>query len=314
MVGIVPIVGPRVAYAGINQNIYWSDRVASGILVDSTNTHWSITVPPVISATATNGSLRAGRYLVVMTYVRGSGEESGAPRCSEVILSMNQGISFTGLPVSSDPTVVSKRIYITGCNGELPYLSAVISNSQTSLTLQSLPEQGMALRTQFMGPPPPGQVVGYFSGRAYVAAGGYLWYSQPHEYGLFDLRSGYIGFDMDVTTFASVSDGIYVGSKRATYWLSGADPTLFERKQVFAFGTLLGTEVRLRNDQVGQEDGGKQGNVVGWMGQKGFCIGMDGGQVQNVTGGRFIPPVGSEGASLFKIRGGTPQVVTTIFS
>ena len=80
------------------------------------------------------------------------------------------GIFFPVLPVSSDPTVTSKRIYLSDWNGELTYLAMTLTNSRTSATLSSPPPPGPALRTQFAGQAPVGKLVGYFNGRAYVAA------------------------------------------------------------------------------------------------------------------------------------------------
>lgn len=311
---ITAVAVNRVSYTGINEKVYWSNNVVSGELKGAGNVPWGIAVPPPITATTIPGAMRAGRYMMSITYVRSDGRESGAPRSTEIALGDNLGLQFSNLPVSSDPLVTTKRIYITGCNGDLPYLTATLTNSTKTASVTELPAQGMALRTQFMGPAPVGQVVGYFAGRAYVASGPYLWYSLPHEYDLFDLRTGFVAFDANVQTFAAVSDGIYIGTERATYWLEGKDPTQFVRTQVAAVGTVLGTEVHLRNDLVGKQEEGTPGKVVGWMSKKGFFMGFDGGLATNKTGGRYYPPVGSEGASLFKIRGGTPQVVTTIFS
>jgi hypothetical protein len=306
---VTPVNG-RVAYAKINGSTYWSDGVIKGVLTGAVNVPWGIAVPTVPTAAPCLGNLRPGRYLYTMTYVRSTGAESGAPKYGEIEVLENQGISLT-LPVSTDPQVATKRIYLTDCNGEVAYLAGTLTNSETTLTVNSMPVLGMPVRTQFMGPMPAGRVVGVFAGRSYVASGRYLWYSLPYEYELCDLRSGFVGFSSDVRTFAPCSNGVFVGSDTETVWLAGKDPLTWDLTTVAAYGTVLGTEVIVPGVQVG--DGSANGKVAAWMSTKGLCLGFDGGQMQNVTGGRYIPPEAREGASLLKIRGGTPQVVTTLF-
>ncbi len=310
---ILSVSGARLCYAPIIDKTYWSDTLQSGCLSGASNVPWGIAVPPILTATAVPGDMRAGRYMFAMTYVRSTGEESGAPKYGEIILTANQGISFSSLPVSTDPLVTTKRVYITPQNGEAAYLAGEMLNSTTSATFKTAPLDGPVLRTQFMGPPPAGQVVGYFAGRSYLAFGRFLLYSQPYEYGLFDLRSGFVGFPSDVQTFAAVADGVFVGTQTETNWLGGTDPTEWVRKSIATFGTVLGTEYKLREDLVGP-DYGATGTVMAWMSRKGTCLGFDGGVMQEVSGGRYAPPTATEGASLLKIRGGTPQLLTTLYN
>lgn len=308
----ITAVSGRVAMATIHSVTYWSDGTHCGALAGAVNSPWGIFPPPVLVATTTFGTLRAGRYLFAMTYVRASGEESGATKYGELIVGENQGIRFCALPVSADPLVTDKRIYLTGSNDVLALLALTLANAATEASYTDQASRGMALQTQFMGPPPAGQGVGYFAGRAFVAQGRTLYYSQPFAPGLFDLRSGFVSFDSEIRTFSPVSDGVFVGTETTTYWLGGADPTQWVSTVVADFGTVLGTECELRADCVGLAGGA--GKVAAWFGKKGLCIGFDGGQMKNVSGGRFIPPAAKEGASLMKFRGGTPQLVTTLFS
>lgn len=312
---ITPItaVSGRVAYRKIIDTVYWSDNAQCGALKGAANVPWGIAVPGLPTPTAIAGNMRPGRYLFTMTYVRSTGEESGAPKSGEAVLTANQGIALTGAPVSLDPLVTSKRIYLTPCNGELPCAVATLSNSVLSASFTETPVYGMELRTQHMAPPLPGKVVGYFAGCSYIAYGRYLLYSQPHEYGLFDRRSGFVGFPSDVRVFAPVSDGVFIGTETETYWCAGTDPTKWQLERKATYGGVLGTEYEVRHDLVGA-GGLPGGNVAAWMGKKGLCLGYDGGQLQEATGGRYWPPVANEGASLLKFRGGTPQIVTTLFS
>ena len=308
----VTTVNEPLDYVWIADHTYWSNTGQCGMLSGATNLPWGITPPPAFDAVEIPGMMRPGRYLYAMTYVRSTGEESGAVKCGEIVTKNYSGISFPSLPVSSDPLVTTKRIYLSGVNAEVPMLAGVFPNATTTATFEMYPTLELPLRTQFMGPPDPGQVLGYLAGRAFVAKDRYLQYSLPYEYSLFDKRSGFASFPSTVRTFAAVSDGVYIGTDRETFWCAGTDPTQWVLHKIAPYGTVRGTEVSLRNDLIGQQ--GVAGNAIGWMGHKGFCMGFDGGTMQEVTGGRFIPPIAAEGASLLKIRSGTPQIVTTLYN
>lgn len=311
LTAIKPIAGGRVRYTEINNTVYWTDGVESGHITNKVdNSTLGIVPPGILSATIISGTLRPGMYLVSMTYVRASGEESGAPRSTEVAVAENEGIRLYSLPVSTDPTVISKNIYVSAWDGETCYLAATLSNSDVIADIADQPSVGAALRTQFMVNAPAGQVIAYHGGRLYIAEGQYLWYSQPFEYGLFDARFGFIGMKAEIRTIAPNSNGLFVGTSDETYWLAGTDPTQFLSSLVSDYGTVLGTEATVPEFQLGQQP--TQGQKVCWYSAHGLCVGYDDGHVVNTTGGRYIHTAGREGASLFKVRGGTPQFLVTL--
>lgn len=312
---IVAVAGTRVAYQSIAGEVYWTDGLQSGVITGTTSRVWGIAPPPPFAAAPTSGTMQAGSYLYTMTYVRADGKESGAPAYGRV--DTTGGITFPALPVSSDPTVVERRLYLSACGGELPYLALTLTNSGKTASLTAPAQRGPQVRTSLSVNAPAGQLVGYYNGRAYVAQGRYLWYSEPFEYERFDPMSSYLAFPDAVQTFAPVSDGVFVGSETETVFLHGADPSEFVRRQVANYGTVLGTEMNAPPHYMRAHDGGmeRKGPQKLWMSRQGACLGNDGGDFKNLTGGRFILPDGVvAGASLLKIRGGTPQFVTSLFS
>ena len=310
---LAPVVGTKLDYVTVNNDVFWSDEYVSGIVAQGANRRWGVAVPPTPSFSIGNGNMVEGRYQVTMTYVRFDGHESGAPRSTAIDVPANGGFTLTLTP-SSNPLVELQRIYLSSVNGETPFLAAEVLNSAQTLTLSDAPLSGPVVRTQFLGPMPSGQVVGYAFGRSYVPKGPYLWYSLPYEYELCDLRAGYIGFDTNVTTFAPVSDGIFVGSARSVHWLGGTDPTSFERKQVASFGAIRGTEQELPAHYLGHDGENHQGVVQAFMTSRGMCAGLEHGVLKNLTGGRYFPVAANQGASILKVRGGTPLLTTTLFN
>ena len=305
------VVG-RLSYTEIASEIFWSDGINNGIVGAGANRQWGVPVPALPSVTVSGGDLRAGTYLYTSVYVRSNGLESGAPVCGSITVGPNSALVFSGLSPSADPLVTRTRIYISSVSGELPYVAADVSSTLSSVVVAALPVGALQIRTLLKSPPPAGQLLGYYNGRAYVGSGRFLWYSEPYEYELFGMDN-FLAFPSVLKTFAPVSTGVYLGTETETMYLDGADPSEFVRKSVAPYGTVLGTEFYVRNDLL--LDGKQFGSTPVWMSKTGLCLGLDGGEMQNLTSDRFILPPGlSEGASLLKIRSGTPQLVTTIFA
>lgn len=312
MMPITAVSGTRVAYTKVGADVFWSDGIRSGAVTGSEPRQWGISPPPAMIAESIGfGSLREGHYLYSLTYRRADGKESGAAAFGRVLAA--GGVRFPAIPVSADPTVTHKTIYLSSWNGESPLAAATLTNAETSAALSASPAKGLPLRTRNLREAPTGQVIGAYNGRAYVAQGKYLWFSLPFEFELFDAISGYVDLSNDIRTFAPVSDGIFVGTESSTLFLQGSDPAEFVVRQVAKHGTILGTEQKVPGFRV--LDGSRQGVHWMWMSKSGACLGSDGGGFVELTGGRFKPPGNAtSGASLLKIRGESPQLVTSIFS
>jgi hypothetical protein len=305
------VAGRRVAYTPIAGETYWSDGLQSGVIGSAGYRPWGIAVPGAPSLARVPGELRGGTYLAAMTYVRSTGLESGASPLLTITVADYSGLSFSDLPVSDDPLVTHKRLYVSTPGGELPLLAATLSNSDTEAAVLAAPPAGIPLRTSQLGPLPAGQVVGAYNGYSFVASGPYLWYSLSFEYELCHLRDGYIHMGAPVRTFAPVSDGVYVGLESETVFLSGADPAAFESVTVAPYGAVLGTEREVRNDLISKD--GVKGTAVMWASTEGICLGLNGGQFTNLTSERYsLAGTPERGASLFKVRNGTPQFLTTL--
>jgi hypothetical protein len=306
-------IAGRVSYTDIADELFWTDGAVSGVVGGGANRQWGITVPPLPLATAIVGELRAGTYLYTLTYARANGVESGAPSYGSITVPANSGVQFDDIKTSIDSTVSTVRLYLSTASGEVPYMVAEIPNGQTSVRITGATIAAAPVRTMNMAPPPPGQLLGHYNGRAYIGSGRFLWYSQPYEYELFDWSAGFIAFESALTVFAPIASGVFVGTEDETVFLDGADPEAFVRKQVAPYGAVLGTEAYVRNDIL--LEGNMPGSSPVWMSTAGLCLGAEGGLMQNLTSDRYLmPSTVREGASVFKIRSGTPQLITTLFA
>ncbi|WP_157288519.1 hypothetical protein [Uliginosibacterium gangwonense] len=310
--GLTPIkqvAGTRLCYQRVNNEVFWSDGTETGVLKGASPRLAGIDPSATPEVGLCLGSVPAGSYLYCVTYVRDDGHESGASPVQRVEVGANSGLAFS-LVASSNPAVSHIKVYVSERGGELPFLAATVPNQTKSLMLSEIPTRGVPVRTLHMGPAPSGRVLGYYNGRLYVAQGQWLWYSQPYEFELFDRVGGYLGCPGVVTLFAPVSDGVFVGSDREIVFLQGSDPAEFTRMKAANYGAVLGTAVEVPGYYVG--DGTTQGPIWMWASERGICMGTSGGQFKELTAGRYVLPAACSGASLFKVRGGTPHLITAL--
>jgi hypothetical protein len=223
---------------------------------------------------------------------------------------MNVDTTFTNLGMAIRGTRVAYR----RVNNTTYFTDNIICGRYDGNTASSWGGSRVTATNVQLLPPLPGVLLGFYNGRIYVGRDNYLWYTEPYDYEHVNLAMNFLGFTAPVTTFAPVSDGVYVGTSEETSFLAGSDPKDFVRKPVSNYGTLLGTEVELPAFYLGGDEKPAK-PVQAWMSKKGLCVGLDGGEFMNLTGERFLLPEGvATGASLFKLRGGSPQLVTTLFS
>ena len=303
--------GGPLTYVTVNGQTYWGNGAQSGVLTGMVNRSFGLTPPPSPSLTATIGSFPAGRYGVTVTYVRNDGQESGAPEVKVITLGANSGITV-GCPASADPTVVRQNIYITMTDSEVLLFVGTRPNAQTSSSFTARTIGTLALRTLARAPLPAARVLGYYNGRIYAAVGQYVFFSDPYNFELMDPVRNVLPFDSRVNTIAPVVDGIYFGTETATYFLSGPDPSEFERRLVSPYGTLWGASPLAPGEFVTKEK--LTGNVRLWMSKKGPCYGMDGGVSVNMTSTRIVMGEAQYSANLFRAYSGTYHFVSSVFS
>jgi len=297
-----------VSYDSVAGRVYWSNGVSAGVVENGSTRSWGLEVPRTIAAVAMPGSLPAGRYQFALTYIRTDNQESGAARAGFLELTSPGGLSFPSLPVPSDPDVLEKALYVTKLDGSALYYAHTVLAATTSTTFTD-PALGTAvLSTQHLSPPPPGDIVTYFAGRLYVAAGDTLYPSRPYAYELFDLREA-IRIGAQITLVGPVTDGLFVAAGAKTMFLAGRDPAAFELRQLAPYGAIPGTSYRESQSAFDPE---KKGSCVIWASTRGVCAGFDGGDMVNLTESRFAYPAQEVGAGVVRPWRGTQQYVTTL--
>lgn len=297
----------RMSYTKVNDTVYFSNGVDIGVLENGAVRSWGLQVPTLPGVALTVGAMPAGDYQFTMTFFRADGQESGAPLAGLISVPAGTGLAFT-LPVSPDPTVTSKAIYLSTPNGNTLYLAVLTGNQATSaFYANDTNELTLPCSTQFLGPPPPGQLVAYYRGRAYTANGDLLYPSSSFGYELFDQRE-YIQLDGRVTLLAIMEDkerlgegqhsGFFVGTDRTCGTIVGTEPQDFQYIPKTTFGAVFGAMDYVDGSIFA--DGATGARMLPmWLTTQGICVGMPDMDIRNLTRTKYMFPASGQGAAVF---------------
>lgn len=154
---------------------------------------------------------------------------------------------------------------------------------------------GPATTRQFSDPP-IGHLIAYEHGRAWIAQGPVVWYSEPYSLNDFDLARGFLPFESKITMLRPVKGGVFFSDQQRTYFGAGADPKEMDLQVVSESPVIEGTDQRL--DLVKFGDGTIAGQGAIWAAQNGICIGMPTGQLLNLTSKKLSYPSALRGAGI----------------
>lgn len=154
--------------------------------------------------------------------------------------------------------------------------------------------------------PPLATILAYFNGRIYLAVDNVVWFTELYLYDWVDDVRGYLPFENDVKVLAAVTDGLYVGTETAVWYISGGAGEM-KRVQVANYGAIKGSPQQVPSnlipDQLQQQT--KSGALI--MTQQGLCIGMDGGNFLNLMQTKVIFPAMQSSNTLFRSQDGVNQ-------
>lgn len=140
-------------------------------------------------------------------------------------------------------------------------------------------------------------------GQMILAEGAAVWTNhEPFQFGLYNKRSGYIGFQSDVLMLAMVNDGFFASDCERTWFFRKMPDNWYLYRQELAY-EYPAIEWSLAHDKVLLRDCGIDSPGFGriWCSTNGICVGTDQGLVVNLTEEKVLYPNGySSGASLIK--------------
>ena len=132
------------------------------------------------------------------------------------------------------------------------------------------------------------------AGRMCLVDADKVWVGEPFNPGCYDLGSGPFSLGSSVVDFASVKNGIYVSNEEGVYFLAGSSKSDFMPRLVhdepIVRGTCLSTPAHaLRLSNFGN------GLAAVWVSRSGVFVGMNNGEIVNVSDSRLRLPVATRG-------------------
>lgn len=293
--------GAPVSYCAVNDRVYYLNGFQSGVIDNGVSRSWGLT-PPVWqgAATAGVGNLPSGAYQWAWTFLRSDGQESGTGLAESINIAPQSSLVFSDIPVSADPDVTHKRLYLSTANGEILYHALTMRNETQAATYL---DHGLRLQRpldtpRFLQGALPGHLVAYYRGALFVAVGNLLFRSEPHAYELFDIRK-YLPFDSRITLIAPMEDGIFLGTEKRVVFLAGRTLDEFEVVQKTPYGAIPGTLDYAPASLVKQAQNQGENPVAFWLSPQGVCLGLNQGVVLNLTQ-QYSFNAGAAGAGLFR--------------
>lgn len=294
------------AYASLLDNLFYTDgQRARTFSMAQGAQDWGIVPPPRPQVQEAAGNLPPGDYLVSATYL--GGDESGAPTPVQISITAG-GIAVT-VPSSVQTGVTGKAIYLSTTGGEVLYRAAAVPNHGAAVVVGS-PAAGAVLETLHKTPPPPGQLLALWNGKAIVGTGAFLLYSEPFRYTLFDPLRQNIAFESAVTMFAALGTAAFVvGTETAVYRFDG-DISTAAMTKIAAHGAIRGAVAVV--DAALMRDG-VQGLMAVFASPAGICAVGASGDVMNMTAKRYAPAKpATSGSAVYVPERGNHRVLFTL--
>lgn len=173
------------------------------------------------------------------------------------------------------------------------------------------------VRGKSLGKVPMASCLTYWNGRIYMGSGKVLWATELFLYDYVDKTRTFFQFEHEITMVDSVTDGLYVGTEGAVYFLSyeHIHATITDLKRI----TLLNTGVVPRSNvqvpaelikpQLSQDPQSPIKNAVMFLTTSGIVAGFDGGSTYNLTQADVLLPTAQRAAAMFRRQDGINQFV-----
>lgn len=307
--GFVP--GRAVAYDSLAGEVFLSNGVITGKIRDGVLIPWGVQTPqrqPALTVD-TVGGLAAGAYLVAVTFVSNTGEESGSPSPQKIDIPAGGGIRLSLLPTPTEANITRLRLYVSPPNDEVLFLASEVAAGTSSALIYRW-DTGMPAQTLLLDKMPPSVSIAHLGGRIYGILGNMLYWSEPLRYGLYRPARNWMPFPGgDLRAIGGVEGaGLYVVGDK-TWFLSGTDPAAFTQAEVLGYGGPRQQMLRVPREAF-TSMAISAADVPVWLSDRGFHAGLPEGVV-NLTERQAVVDSYQRIASLYRERHGRRQVMAT---
>lgn len=253
----------RMTYVKDGDSVYCSNGTDAGRVISSQWLPWGLPTPDAPLAGIVAGTLTKGTYQVGVSYCNTTtGEEGGVSPATQVELDTPGGISVS-IPAAT-PGATHVAVYLSGANGEVRYLSAVVASGTATKECTTL-ATGREAPQRLEAPLPAGELF-FSNGRLCSFKDKEIYLGLPFRPGYYLPGEAYIPFSKDVTIAIENEGGTYVCADK-TYFFPGDLGAVETVMDVFPFGGVRGTAFRLDDAEI-----------VGWFSPQGFVLADKQGQ------------------------------------
>lgn len=296
----------KLSFLEIDKMIYFSSMEINGKINKKNEVvDYLLKCSILPNVSIVSGSLLAGKYQLLMTFVNADGLESGSGN-SLIVDVPTDGSGITFLL----PSVPYKlRVYMSTRDGtELYFVSEAHPYNQ--FTILDVPKLVNPFRMFNLDAPPIGSVIRYFKSRMYVAYHNILWYSEPFMYEHFRLDTNFIEYPADIIDILPVDDGMYIASDKL-YYIEGHDPDSFRQETKELARIYKGTASKVFASHSKSEN---LPNSYSWLvtSDQGILALFNQGQVVNMTLTNVDIEPAIEGDSIFMEIEGINQYLTNL--
>lgn len=157
---------------------------------------------------------------------------------------------------------------------------------------------------------PAGICLDFYNGQLFYAKDNFVYCTEAYDIEHIDIRSNVVGgFADNITMIKHVDDGLYVGTTKATYFISGTNvESGFEARQIANKGVIYGTAIHIQADYIPALQ--SKGQAVLWASPLGIFAATAGGQYVNLSLNTVALPGGSAGCAMFIEKYGQYKYVT----
>lgn len=144
---------------------------------------------------------------------------------------------------------------------------------------------------------PAGHIIEYYHGRLYTAKGNVIYYSDAMNLEQIQTRKNFIQLNSRIAMLKAVRDGLYTADGSIKF-LSGMIPNEFSVNILSNYNVIENTAVRMDGSylNLGNPIDGK---VIYMATERGFAIGMNGGQFINLTSKYYSDINGARGSGVY---------------
>lgn len=264
------VLNNQVVVAGKNDLYTYDGRIAQPLTINA---------PPTPIASGDVNDTQQTRSIAI-SWLRGGLESSLS---SYVTAGATVNVL---LPMVTDPTVTSVRIYATTVGGTDMQLAGTVGRDTGSFSIAADHALGMAAQFAHLSPMPTGKYLCYWRGRLVTATANVIRFSEALAYHLHDERHGFIQTSQRITFIQPVDGGLWVGQVDHVVFIQGTQPDDMNITIKSALAPVPDSAIQVTGDDVGEvAEGG--GDVTVWLASNGYVAGNALGQVFEYQAGRI---------------------------